>query len=142
MSDKARTRAEAYVRAMWSRDAASQALGMRVIEAGPGRAQVAMTVRADMANGHGICHGGLIFALADSAFAFACNSYGGTVVAAGATIDFLQPARVGQELLATAVECSRSRRTGLYDVSVANGAGVVIALFRGRSHRIGDNPCS
>lgn len=142
MSDTARTLAEESVRAMWSRDAASQALGMRVIEVRPGHAQVAMAVRADMTNGHGICHGGLIFALADSAFACACNSCGGTTVAAGATIDFLLPARVGDELLATAVERSRSRRTGLYDVTVANGAGAVIALFRGRSHRIGEMPCS
>ncbi len=142
MTDVARTRAEDCVRAMWSRDAASQALGMRVVVVRPGYAQVAMAVRADMTNGHGICHGGLIFALADSAFAFACNSHGGKTVAAGATIDFLAPAHAGDELLATAIERSRSRRTGLYDVAVANGAGTVVALFRGRSHRIGDNPCS
>ena len=135
MSDAAQQLAEASVRGMYAGDRASQALGMQVGEVTPGHAQVAMIVRPDMVNGHGICHGGLIFALADSAFAFACNSHGGVVVAAGATIDFLRPARVGDRLVALAVERSRGRRTGVYDVTVQDPLGQVVAIFRGRSHR-------
>jgi acyl-CoA thioesterase len=88
-----------------------------------------------MVNGHQICHGGLIFTLADSAFAFACNTYNAATVAAGATIEFLAPGRLGDELTATAQEQSRSRRTGVYDVTVRNQRGECIALFRGRSHQ-------
>jgi acyl-CoA thioesterase len=109
---------------------------MRVLEAAPGRARVAMSVREDMLNGHGLCHGGFVFALADSAFAFACNTYNAVTVAAGAAIDFLAPARLADELTATARELSRSRRTGVYDVTVTNQRGECIALFRGRSHQL------
>ncbi len=109
---------------------------MRVTEARPGFAKVTMTVRADMLNGHASCHGGLIFSLADSAFAFSCNSHGGDTVGAAASMDFLAPAREGDELTAVATERWRAKRTGIYDVSVANQRGEVIAVFRGRSHQL------
>ena len=121
---------------MWAGDAASQALGMRIIEVGPGRAVLAMTVRDDMVNGHGIGHGGLTFCVADSAFAFACNSYNRRSVAAGADIRFRAPTRLGDELVATAVERSREGRDGVYDVTVTVGDSVV-AEFVGRSKEIG-----
>jgi acyl-CoA thioesterase len=132
----ARQQAQAVVDSMYERDRASQALGMRVVEVGPGRASVSMSIRSDMVNGHGICHGGLIFTLADSAFAFACNSHGPVTVAAGASIEFLAPGRLGDELTAVAVEVSRQKRTGVYDVVVSNQSGERIALFRGRSHQM------
>ncbi len=121
---------------MWAGDAASQALGMRIIEVGPGRAVLVMTVRDDMVNGHGIGHGGLTFCVADSAFAFACNSYNRRSVAAGADIRFRAPTRLGDELVATAVERSREGRDGVYDVTVTVGDSVV-AEFVGRSKEIG-----
>lgn len=124
---------------MFERDRASQSLGMRILEAAPGCARVSMVIREDMVNGHAICHGGFIFALADSAFAFACNTYNAVTVAAGAAIDFLAPGRLGDELTADAREASRSRRTGVYDVAVSNQRGERIALFRGRSHQL-DSP--
>ncbi|HEX7013124.1 MAG TPA: hydroxyphenylacetyl-CoA thioesterase PaaI [Steroidobacteraceae bacterium] len=130
------TLAETAVRAMFERDRASQALGMQVLEIRPGYARVSMRIREDMVNGHQLCHGGLIFTLADSAFAFACNTYGATTVAAGATIDFLRPGRAGDELIAEARELTRSRRTGVYDVVVTNQSGERVALFRGRSHQL------
>ena len=122
--------------AMWAGDAASRALGMRIVEVRPGRAVLAMTVRDDMVNGHAIGHGGLTFALADSAFAFACNSYNRTTVAAGAEIRFRRPTRLGDELVATATERSREGRDGEYDVSVVVG-DTVVAEFVGRSREIG-----
>ncbi len=128
--------AEASAAAMWAGDAASRALGMRIIEVGPGRAVLAMTVRDDMVNGHAIGHGGLTFALADSAFAFACNSYDRRTVAAGAEIRFRAPTRLGDELLASAVERHREGRDGVYDVSVTV-RNVVVAEFVGRSKEIG-----
>ena len=109
---------------------------MRLLEVQPGRARVAMTVRADMLNGHQVCHGGLVFALADSAFAFACNSYNDSTVAAAAAIDFLAAAREGDELSAEAVELWRTGRNGIYEVTVMNQRGERVALFRGRSYRI------
>jgi len=118
------------------RDAMSRALGMKLVRVGPGHARLAMVVRADMVNGHGSCHGGVLFSLADSAFAFACNSYNAITVAAGATIDFLAPARQGDELTAVANEVWRSRRSGVYDVSVINQREEHIALFRGRYHQL------
>jgi acyl-CoA thioesterase len=121
---------------MYASDAASQALGMRILDVAPGRARVAMLVREDMVNGHRTCHGGFIFSLADSAFAFACNTYDAVTVAAGASIEFLAPARLGDELTAIAEEQTRSRRTGVYDVAVVNQGGERIALFRGRSHQL------
>jgi acyl-CoA thioesterase len=128
--------ARACASVMFQRDRASRELGMRILAATPGCARVSMRVREDMVNGHDICHGGLIFTLADSAFAFACNTYNTVTVAAGAAIEFLAPARLGDELVAMAQEQSRSRRTGVYDVTVCNQAGERIALFRGRSHQL------
>ena len=128
--------AEASARAMYAQDHASQALGMRVLEIRPGYARLAMTVRKDMVNGHELCHGGLIFTLADSAFAFACNTYNAVTVASAATVEFLLPVRQGDELTAIAEERSRSKRTGVYDVVVRNQQGDPVALFRGRSHQL------
>ena len=135
-SDAAQSLAERSAAAMYANDRASQALGIRVVEIGPGYAKATMRVREDMLNGQSACHGGLIFSLADSAFAFSCNSHGGTVVAAAASIDFLAPAQSGDELTAVAVERWRSRRNGVYEVTVANQRGDTIALFRGRSHQV------
>ena len=133
---EAQALAERVARAMWERDDASQALGMQVIAVAPGRAELHMTVRRDMLNGHGTCHGGFIFTLADSAFAYACNSYNLTTVASGCTIDFVAPAREGDVLTARAKEMSASGRTGVYDIEVENQRGEVVALFRGKSYRI------
>lgn len=137
MSDEkaATARAERAVAAMFERDRASQALGMRIIGVRPGWARVVMRVRSDMVNGHRICHGGMVFALADSAFAFACNSHNDVTVAAAASIDFLAAAREGDELTAEATELWRSRRSGLYGITVSNQRGEPVALFRGRSQR-------
>ncbi|MBV9345587.1 MAG: hydroxyphenylacetyl-CoA thioesterase PaaI [Gammaproteobacteria bacterium] len=132
----AQQRAEQAVNALFSRDKASQALGMRLQGVGPGWARVRMLVRADMVNGHAVCHGGIVFALADSAFAFACNSYNESTLAAAAQIDFLAAARVGEELSAEAREVWRGGRSGLYEIVVTTGAGERVALFRGRSHRV------
>jgi acyl-CoA thioesterase len=121
---------------MWARDAASRALGMRVVEVGPGRAVLAMTVRADMVNGWGLAHGGLVASLADSAFAFACNTRGTVTVAAGFDVTFLRSAHEGDELVATAVERALAGRSGLYDVTVRAGARTVAEL-RGRSRSLG-----
>ena len=129
--------AEASARAMYGEDRASQALGMRVLEVRPGYARLAMRVREDMVNGHQLCHGGLIFTLADSAFAFACNTYDLVTVASAATVEFLLSAHLGDELTAIAEERSRSKRTGIYDVAVSNQRGECVALFRGRSHQLG-----
>jgi len=122
--------------ALYARDRASQALGMRLLEVRPGRARVVMTVRPDMLNGHDVCHGGIVFALADSAFAFACNSYNESTVAAAAAIDFLAAARAGDELTAEALELWRTKRNGIYEITVSNQRGERVALFRGRSYRI------
>jgi len=127
-------------RALYATDRASQTLGMQLVQAGAGTATVTMTVRSDMTNGHGICHGGFIFALADSAFAFACNSHGASTVAAAVTIDFVAPARIDDQLTATAREQWLGGRTGLYDITVTGREGKVLALVRGRSHRLGDTP--
>ena len=129
--------AERAVEALFERDATKELLGIRVIGARPGGAQVAMTVRRDMVNGHRTCHGGLIFSLADSAFAAACNSHNESNVAAAASIDFLAPAFEGDDLTAEASEVWRAGRTGIYEIKVTNQRGELIALFRGRSHRIG-----
>jgi acyl-CoA thioesterase len=122
--------------AMWADDNASRGLGMQLLEVGPGRAHVAMTVTATMVNGHGICHGGFIFALADSAFAFACNSYGQRVVAQHCSVTFIAPAHLGTRLTANAVERHRGPRSGIYDITVSDEAGAVIAEFRGHSRTV------
>jgi acyl-CoA thioesterase len=121
---------------MWAGDHASRALGMRIDAVGPGTATLRMTVRSEMVNGHGIGHGGLTFALADSAFAFACNSYNRRTVAAGAEIRFRAPTRAGDELVATAVERDRDERDGTYDVTVVAGE-TLVATFVGRSREVG-----
>ena len=124
--------------AMWAGDAASRALGMRVVAVGPGRAEVSMTVREDMLNGYDTCHGGLLAALADSAFGVACNSRGSVTVAAGFDISFLDPGLLGDELVASAREVVLRGRSGLYDVTIARPAdGRTIAEFRGRSRSLG-----
>ena len=128
--------AERAARALFARDRASQAFGMRLDGVAPGRARLLMRVRGDMVNGHGLCHGGIVFALADSAFAFACNSYNDSTVAAAASIDYLAGAREGDELAAEASELWRTRRNGLYEIVVCNQRGERVALFRGRSYRI------
>lgn len=125
-------RAEQQAAAMYAADSASRGLGIEVRGVAPGRATATMTVRPDMVNGHGICHGGFLFLLADSAFAFACNTYGATVVAAGADVTFLATVREGERLVADAVERVRRGRSGLYDVTVRRGDEPVLE-FRGRS---------
>jgi len=128
--------AEACARAMWADDQASQGLGMVVERVAPGEAVLSMTIRPEMTNGHGICHGGFIFTLADSAFAFACNTYNQRTVAQHCAVTFLQPGRRGDTLTAHAVERNRSGRSGIYDVTVRDGRGEVVAEFRGHSRTI------
>ena len=123
---------------MFAADRASRGLGMRIVALGAGSARLEMTVRDDMLNGHEICHGGFITTLADSAFAFACNSRNQLTVAAGLTVDFLAPAHRGDLLSADAVEVSLAGRTGVYDIVVTNQDGVRVALVRGRSARLRD----
>ncbi len=122
--------------AMFANDAASRALGMRIQSIGPGRAEMTMAVRPEMLNGHAICHGGYIFLLADSTFAFACNSYNRNSVAQGCSIDYVAPAHAGDVLQATAIERSKTGRTGIYDIEVRDQHDRTIALFRGKSYRI------
>lgn len=128
--------AQACADAMFTRDRATQALGIRLLEAGPGQARLSMPVRADMIQGHGTCHGGFLFALADSAFAFACNSHDKATVAQGCSIDYLAPALLDDVLYANAVELSRKGRTGVYDVRIENQRSELIALFRGKSYQV------
>jgi acyl-CoA thioesterase len=132
--------AQASCDALWANDQASQSLGMVVQAVAPGHAVVHMVVQARMLNGQGTCHGGFISTLADTAFAFACNSYNEITVASGFDVSFLVPARLGDELTATAVEASRTGRTGVYDVTVRNTAGVAVALLRGRSYAAKGKP--
>jgi acyl-CoA thioesterase len=128
--------AELAGRTLYARDPATRALGIELLAMAPGSAQMRMLVRPDMLNGYATCHGGLIFALADSAFAFSCNSHDASAVAAAASIDFLAPAREGDVLTAVALELWRSGRSGLYEITVSNQRGERIALFRGRAQRI------
>jgi acyl-CoA thioesterase len=128
--------ARACAEAMWKQDDASQGLGMEIVEIKPGQATLAMTVQPQMVNGQRIAHGGFIFTLADSAFAFACNTHNERVVAAQGSITFIRPGKLGDRLVATAREISRSGRSGIYDVRVTAG-DVVIAEFRGHSRSIG-----
>jgi len=121
---------------LYSRDEAARALGMTIRSVAPGEATLSMRVRADMLNGHAICHGGLIFAIADTAFAYACNSYNDNTLAAAASIEFLSPARLGDLLTAVAKEQSRGRRLGIYDIEVTRQDGTRVALFRGRSAQV------
>lgn len=128
--------AELAGKTMYERDPASRALGMTLDAIRPGYARMSMPVRADMLNGHATCHGGYIFMLADSAFAFACNSHNFVTVGAGCSIDYLAPGREGDLLTAEAVEQALSGKTGVYDIVVTNQDGRKIALFRGKSHRV------
>jgi len=128
--------AELAGKTMYERDPASKGLGMTLDEIRPGYARMSMRVRPDMLNGHASCHGGFIFTLADSAFAFACNSHNFNTVGAGCTIDYLAPGREGDLLTAEAVEQALAGKTGVYDVTVTNAEGKTIALFRGKSHRV------
>lgn len=125
---------------MFAKDHATLALGMEVVRVAPGEAVMRMKVRRDMLNGHQTCHGGMIATLADSAFAFACNSYNELTVASGFSIDLLAPAREGDVLTAEACEMSKAGRTGVYDVEVRNQSGERIALFRGRSYTLKGKP--
>ena len=135
MDDDGQATAERSAAAMMAADAAARDVGVRLLEVGPGRSRVALTVGPQHVNGHGICHGGFLFLLADAAQAFACNSYGTSAVATGADIAFLQPAALGDSLVAEAVERHRSGRSGLYDVTVRAG-GTVVAEFRGRTRQV------
>jgi acyl-CoA thioesterase len=128
--------ARACAEAMWKEDDTSKGLGMEIVEIKAGEATLAMTVKPHMVNGHGIAHGGFIFTLADSAFAFACNSHNERAVAAQGNISFIKPGKLGDRLIATAREISRSGRSGIYDVRVTAG-DIVIAEFRGHSRTIG-----
>jgi acyl-CoA thioesterase len=128
--------ARACADAMWKDDDASSGLGMKIIDIGPGRATLTMIVQPHMVNGQRIAHGGFIFTLADSAFAFACNSHNEKSVAAQGDITFIRPGKLGDTLLATAREISRGGRSGIYDVRVTVGEEV-IAEFRGHSRTIG-----
>ena len=136
MSTSPEAIAQEVARQMWADDRASQALGMEILEVLPGRARLRMTVRRDMTNGHGICHGGFIFLLADSTFAFACNSRNQKAVAASAEIHFLVAAHEGDVLSAEGVEQHLAGRSGVYDTRVTDQNGRLIALFRGKSATI------
>jgi acyl-CoA thioesterase len=132
--------AEAVRDAMWASDRATRMMGMAVIAVGPGRATLTMTVREDMLNGHGSCHGGMISTLADSAFAFACNSYNELTVASGFAVDLVAPALEGDLLTATCSEQHKAGRTGVYDCEVHNQRGQRIALFRGHAYTMKGKP--
>jgi acyl-CoA thioesterase len=127
--------ARACATAMWQEDNACQGLGIELLRIGPGEAVMAMTVKPHMVNGHGIAHGGFIFTLADSAFAYACNSHGERAVAAQGQISFIRPGKLGDRLVATAREISRSGRSGICDVRVSAGE-ITIAEFRGHSRSV------
>jgi acyl-CoA thioesterase len=128
--------AEAVREQMYGRDRAAQALGITVEAIGPGSAVCRMGVREDMLNGHATCHGGLIFTLADTAFAYACNAANRATVALTCQVTFIAPARQGDVLRASAREQSRTGRTGVYDVEVRRADGAVVALFRGHAYEI------
>jgi acyl-CoA thioesterase len=129
--------AQACADSMWADDVASRSLGMALDGVGPGRARMSMTVTAQMVNGHNICHGGYIFLLADSCFAFACNSHNQRAVAQHCNITFVRPARLGMRLSASAEERGRSGRSGIYDITVTAEDGAVIAELRGHSREMG-----
>ncbi|MGA3399786.1 MAG: hydroxyphenylacetyl-CoA thioesterase PaaI [Acetobacteraceae bacterium] len=132
MSELVRAKAEA----MWQADGASRGLGMHLDAVAPGRARLSMTITEAMANGHGICHGGFIFTLADSAMAFAANQHGDAAVAQHATVTFIRPGRVGEVLVAEAVQRMRAGRSGMYDVRVTAAGGELVAEFRGHTRTL------
>ena len=125
---------------MFRNDRASKLLGMQIVDVTPGRATLTMTVRDDMLNGHDLCHGGLIATLADSTFAFACNSYNELTVASGFAIELLAPGRLGDVLTARCTEVSKAGRTGVYDTEITNQRGERVAVFRGRSYTMKGKP--
>ncbi|QGN37923.1 hydroxyphenylacetyl-CoA thioesterase PaaI [Klebsiella oxytoca] len=124
-------------RAMYERDTCAKALGIEIIEMDEGYAQMGMTVSPNMLNGHQTCHGGQLFSLADTAFAYACNSQGLAAVASAASIDFLRPSFLGDRLTATARVKQQGKLTGVYDIEIVNQQQKIVALFRGKSHRVG-----
>ena len=128
--------AEACAKAMWNDDSASQRLGMTLDHIAPGAATLSMAITGDMSNGHGNCHGGYIFTLADSAFAFACNTHNQITVAQHNSITYINPGRIGDRLTAEAREVSRRGRSGVYDVRVTNQTGELVAEFRGLSRSV------
>ena len=128
--------AKACADAMWAEDQASRGLGMEIVSVGPGRAELAMTVTGNMVNGHELCHGGFIFTLADSTFAFACNTYNQRTVAQHCAVTFINSGKLGDRLTARGVEVSRRGRSGIYDITVTRQDGTVIAEFRGHSRTI------
>ena len=134
-TDDAQMVAERTAGAMQRADAAADGAGVRLLDVGPGHARTALTVEAQHLNGHGICHGGYLFLLADAAFAYACNSHGISTVASGGDITFLRPVALGAEIVADAVERALAGRSGLYDVTLRVG-GVPVAEFRGRSRQV------
>lgn len=128
--------AQACADSMFARDQASQQLGMKIISVAPGRAELSMTVAQHMIQGHGACHGGYLFTLADSAFAFSCNTYDKATVASGCSIEYVAPAKQGDVLTARAEERSRGNRTGIYDITITNQDQQVVAYFRGKSYQV------
>ncbi|MDX9699478.1 MAG: hydroxyphenylacetyl-CoA thioesterase PaaI [Rhodocyclaceae bacterium] len=134
------TLAERVRDGMFANDQASQGLGMDIVAVGPGYAKLTMSVREDMLNGFRICHGGFITTLADSAFAFSCNSYNEQTVASGISVDFMAPGRPGDLLTAEAKEVFAAGRTGVYDIMVTNQKGELIAVMRGKSYRLKGRP--
>ncbi len=128
--------AEACARVMWDDDNATRHLGMELVSIAPGEAVIAMDITDAMTNGHGICHGGYMFTLADSAFAFACNSHNQRSVAQHCSVSFIAPAFRGDRLTASAQEVSRRGRSGIYDVRITNQEGEIVAEFRGHSRTI------
>lgn len=140
MSDELKMMPDALAKAcadeMWKNDNASRGLGMEILEIASGKAVLEMKVRKDMTNGHDICHGGFMFLLADSAFAFACNGYNQITVAQHCSIDFLKPAYEGEFLIATALERQKSGRSGIYDVTIERKKGDIVAEFRGNSRTV------
>lgn len=129
--------AQACAEVMYSKDMCAQTMGMKIEDVDAGVACISMVVSEQMLNGHQTCHGGQLFSLADTAFAYACNSQGQATVASGCSIDFIRPAFAGDQLLATANVRFQGKITGLYDVEIVNQSGKVIAIFRGRAHRLG-----
>jgi len=140
MTDAAQQTADLVREGMFRNDRASKLLGMQIVDVGPGRATLTMVIRDDMLNGHDICHGGLITTLADSAFAFACNSYNELTVASGFSVDLLAPGRLNDVLTARCTEVSKAGRTGVYDTEITNQRGERVAVFRGRSYTMKGKP--
>jgi len=140
MADAEQRTADRVRVGLFENDRASKMLGMRILSVTPGSATLTMTIRDDMLNGHDTCHGGLITTLADSAFAFACNSYDELTVASGFSVDLLAPGRLNDVLTARCIEVSKGGRTGVYDAEITNQRGERIAMFRGRSYTMKGKP--